>query len=236
MPLPKLDTPVYSVELPSTGEEVKYRPFLVKEQKVLMMAQESQDNKQMVDMMGKLIESCTFKKIDADKAPMFDIEYLFLKMRAKSIGETISLDVLCEDDGKTKVPVEINIDDVHPQITENHSNIIPITENIKLHLRYPLLKDQYLLVDDSKSDVQRVFDLLHRCVHEIHDGDVVYKRVDITNKDLEQFVDQMTTEQFEMVMEFFSGMPKLRHVIEVVNPKTKVTNHVILEGLASFLG
>ena len=235
MALPKLDTPTYEVKLPSTGEPIKFRPFLVKEQKVLMMAQESKDTKQIIDTMGELVKSCCFESIDIQQIPMFDIEYLFLNMRAKSVGEVISLNLLCEDDGKTRVPVEINIEDIHPQITDEHTNVIQLTESISLHLRYPLLKDQAMLMNESETDVQKVFGMLHQCIEEIRDGDTIYYKTDMTRKDLEQFVDQLSTNQFEDILEFFNSMPKLRHIVEIENPKTKVKNTIVLEGLSDFL-
>ena len=235
MALPKLDTPTYEVKLPSTGEPIKFRPFLVKEQKVLMMAQESKDTKQMINTMGELVKSCCFESIDIQQIPMFDIEYLFLNMRAKSVGEVISLNLLCEDDGKTRVPVEINIEDIHPQITDEHTNVIQLTESISLHLRYPLLKDQAMLMNESETDVQKVFGMLHQCIEEIRDGDTIYYKTDMTKKDLEQFVDQLSTNQFEDILEFFNSMPKLRHIVEIENPKTKVKNTIVLEGLSDFL-
>ena len=166
---------------------------------------------------------------------MFDIEYLFLNMRAKSVGEVISLNLLCEDDGKTRVPVEINIEDIHPQITDEHTNVIQLTESISLHLRYPLLKDQAMLMNESETDVQKVFGMLHQCIEEIRDGDTIYYKTDMTKKDLEQFVDQLSTNQFEDILEFFNSMPKLRHIVEIENPKTKVKNTIVLEGLSDFL-
>ena len=235
MALPKLDTPTYEVKLPSTGESIKFRPFLVKEQKVLMMAQESKDTKQIINTMGELVKSCCFESIDIQQIPMFDIEYLFLNMRAKSVGEVISLNLLCEDDGETRVPVEINIEDIHPQITDEHTNVIQLTESISLHLRYPLLKDQAMLMNESETDVQKVFGMLHQCIEEIRDGDTIYYKTDMTRKDLEQFVDQLSTNQFEDILEFFNSMPKLRHIVEIENPKTKVKNTIVLEGLSDFL-
>ena len=234
MALPKLETPTYELELPSTGEKIKYRPFLVKEQKVLMIAQGSSDEKVINNSIGTLVGNCTFDKIDPTKSPMFDIEYIFLKLRSKSIGETVQLNITCPDDNKTTVPVKINLDEVNVQMTAGHTNIVDLTNNIKLYLRYPLLNDMQKLEGDT--EVDKVFNILINCIHEVHHGDKIYNSVDVTKKDLETFVDQMTTEQLKNVMDFFDTMPKLRHAIQVTNPKTKKKGEVVVEGLQNFLG
>ena len=234
MGLPRIDTPTYTLELPSTGEEIKYRPFLVKEQKILMMAEESEDEGQMIDTVGKLVTSCTFNKVDIDNAPLFDIEYIFLKLRSKSVGETAQINIICPDDGKTSVPVTIKIDDINVQMTEDHTNKIDITDTITLYMGYPKLLD--ITKSSSKDDVQQMFNILNQCVKEIHYGDDIYHKIDITDKDLNEFIDQLSNQQFEQIMEFFNTMPKLRHVVEVTNPKTKVKSEVVVEGLQSFLG
>ena len=236
MALPKLDTPTYTLDLPSTGEKIKYRPFLVKEQKILMMAEESEDDKQMMDAIGKLVQSCTFDKIDVENAPLFDIEYIFLKLRSKSVGETVNLQITCPDDEKTVVPVKVKLDDIEVQMTDNHTNKIYITDSITLYMGYPKLSDLKNYDSDDSVQIQQMFNILNQCVKEIHYGDDIYHKIDITDKDLNQFIEQMTTGQFEKVMEFFNGMPKLRHVIKVTNPNTKKKNEVVVEGLQSFLG
>ena len=233
MALPKLETPTYELELPSTGEKIKYRPFLVKEQKVLMIAQGSNDEKVISNSIGTLVGNCTFDKIDPTKSPMFDIEYIFLKLRAKSIGETVELNVTCPDDNKTNVPVKINLDEVSVQMTAGHTNVVDLTNDIKLYLRYPLLNDMQKL--EGATEVDKVFNILLNCIHEVHHGDKIYNAVDVTKKDLETFVDQMTTEQLKGVMDFFDTMPKLRHAIQVTNPNTKKKGEVIVEGLQNFL-
>ena len=234
MALPKLDTPKYQLTLPSTGEMIDYRPMLVKEQKVIMMAQESDDQKEIMNGMADLISSCTFGKLDARNLPMFDVEYIFLKIRAKSVGEVIDLSVICPDDGVTSVVKRVNIGEIDLQINENHSNKIDITDNIKLYLNYPILSDMGLITDESDSDT--TFKMICRCFKELHSGDEVYHRVDIKDNDINEFLDQLNTEQFMGVTNFFETMPKLRHTIEVTNPKTNVTSEVLLEGLQSFLG
>ena len=234
MALPKLETPTYELSLPSTNEKIKYRPFLVKEQKILYMSQNSDDETTMADNVGQLVSSCTFNKIDPYISPMFDIEYIFLKIRSKSVGSEIEMRVTCPDDNKTTVPIKINIDDVDVQMTTGHSNEIQLTDKMKLVLRYPLLKD--MRSEKKVSDIEKVFDILVKCIHEVHDGDKVYNAVDVTKDDLNTFVEQMTTGQLELVMQFFDTMPKLRHVVKVTNPKTKVKSEVVVEGLQSFLG
>ena len=234
MALPKLETPTYELSLPSTNEKIKYRPFLVKEQKILYMSQNSDDETTMADSVGQLVSSCTFNKIDPYVSPMFDIEYIFLKIRSKSVGSEVELRVTCPDDNKTTVPVKINIDDIDVQMTTGHSNEIQLTDKMKLVLRYPLLKD--MKSDKKVTDIDKVFDILVKCIHEVHDGDKVYNAVDVTKDDLNTFVEQMTTGQLELVMQFFDTMPKLRHVVKVTNPKTKVKSEVVVEGLQSFLG
>ena len=233
MALPKLNAPTYELELPSTGEKIKYRPFLVKEQKVLMIAQGSSDEKTISNSIGTLVSNCTFNKIDPSKSPMFDIEYIFLKLRAKSVGETVELSVTCPDDNKTNVPVKINLDEINVQMTTGHTNIVNLTDDIKLHLRYPLLNDMQKL--EGETEVDKVFNILLNCIHEVHHGDKIYNAVDVTKKDLETFIDQMTTEQLQSVMDFFDTMPKVRHVIQVTNPNTKKKGEVVLEGLQNFL-
>ena len=235
MGLPKLDTPTYRLTLPSTGEEIQYRPFLVKEQKLLMMAQESESEQQVIDTVGNLVQSCTFENIDSGSSPLFDIEYIFLQIRGKSIGEKVELNVICPDDEKTTVPTEVDINDIVVQMTDGHTNEIEITDTVKLFLKYPILNDMKKIADDT-SQVEQIFEILTQCVHEIHYGEQIFSRIDINEKDITEFIDQLTGKQFEKIMEFFNTMPKLRHVIPVTNPKTEVKSEVVVEGLASFLG
>ena len=235
MALPKLNTPTYELVLPSTNEKIKFRPFLVKEQKVLLIAQESGKDDQVANAMGYLVRECTFGKVNPDTAPMFDIEYLFLRIRGKAVGETVELNVTCPDDDKTKVMTKVKLDDINVQMTAEHTNEIKLSDNIKMFLRYPLLSDMKGIIGDV-NDIERVFAILKKCINEIHHGDKIYNRVDITDKELEEFIDSMTNEQLQSVMDFFDTMPKLRHSIKVTNPKTKVKSEVVVEGLQSFLG
>jgi len=234
MALPRVNTPDYTLELPSTGEKVKYRPFLVKEQKILMMAQDTKDENELANAMSKLVSSCTHGTLDASTAPLFDIEYVFLKIRSKSVGSKVDLMVLCPDDEKTQVKVKLDLDDINVTMTDDHVNEVYITDDIKVVFRYPIL-DDIKSVSTNPNDVTRVFNVLNKCITEIHFNDDVYQKSDMTEKDINEFIDQLTAAQFEKMSDFFNSMPKLRHVVKVTNPKTKVKSEVVLEGLESFL-
>ena len=234
MALPKLDTPKYQLTLPSTGEKIEYRPFLVKEQKIILMAQESQDENQILNAVGDLVNSCTFGIIDAKKSPTFDIEYIFLKIRSRSVGETTSVNVVCPDDNETQVPVKINLDEIELLTNKDHKTNIQLTDKFTLNFRYPLMSDLYGI--DANDTTETSFALINKCVTSIQYGDEIYNRVDMTDAELNDFLEQMNSRQFAEVMDFFNGMPKLRHIIKVTNPKTKVQSEVVLEGLQSFLG
>ena len=234
MALPKLTAPEYEMELPSTSETIKYRPFLVKEQKLLLIAQESSDDKQISSAMGKLVSECTFGKIDAKFNPMFDIEYAFLKIRGKSVGETVELELICPDDEETSVKQKINIDDIVVQIKDDHSTEIALTDDISIDFRYPLIADMENLSELAPSQI--VFKLLANCVTSIRSGDEVHQKTDMSKKELDDFIDSFSNEQFEKVTNFFDTMPKIRHTVEITNPKTKVKSEVVLEGLENFLG
>ena len=233
MALPKLETPTYELELPSTGEKVKYRPFLVKEQKNLMLASESEDETQIQNALANLISECTFGKIDPYVVPMFDIEFLFLRIRGKSVGEKIELNVLCPDDNKTRAKVTINLEDIDVHMKANHNNEISVTDNITIFMRYPTLKDMNHITTDS-SDVGTIFSLIKRCVSEIHDEKTIHNRIDISEKEMEEFIDNLPSATFETLGEFFNSMPKVQHPIKVTNPKTKKKGEVIIEGIQSF--
>ena len=234
MALPKLNSPTYQLELPSTGKKIKFRPFLVKEQKILMMAQESKDENEVLNAMTSLVNDCTFGKIDATNSPMFDVEYIFLRIRAKSVGEKITLNLTCPDDEKTQVPYDLNLDDVNVTMDDEHTTEIKVNDTVTIHFRYPYLKDM-LGIPSTINETEKSFHILSNCIDSIHYGDDVYSRIDLTDKDVNEFVDQLTTEQFEKVMVFFNTMPKVRHTLTFVNPKTKAINEVVLEGLESFL-
>ena len=232
MSLPKLNTITYELDLPSTGETIKYRPFLVKEQKNLMIAQESEDTKQIENAFASIINDCTFGEIDPYKMPMFDIEYVFLRLRGKSVGEKIQLNVLCPDDEKTRVEVEVNLEDVDIQQNVNHSNVVEITDNISVIMKYPCLADMEGF--NASGQVESMFGMIKKCVHEIRDGEDTHHRIDMTDKELDEFIESMSSEQFEKVSEFFETMPTVKHEVEVTNPNTKVVSKVEIEGMNSF--
>ena len=235
MALPKLETPTYELEQPSTGKKIKYRPFLVKEQKTLMMAQESGDEKQIKDSLASLISNCTFEKIDPYTVPLFDVELLFLRIRGKSVGEKVDLNLLCPDDNETTVNKTINLEDIDVNMKDGHTNKIDITDKIKIIMKYPTLNDMIDMSSDI-SDVEEVFTMIKRCVHEIHDGKKVYNKIDMSDNELEEFIDSLTGVKFEEVTNFFQTMPKVQHAIEVKNPKTKKKGEVIIEGIQNFFG
>ena len=232
MALPKLNSSTYELELPSTGEKLKYRPFLVKEQKTLMIAQESEDDKQIENAFAQIITDCVLDDVDPYIMPMFDIEYIFLKIRGKSVGEKVKLNLLCPDDEKTRVDVEIDLEEVDVQMPVDHNNIVNLTDDIKLIMKYPSLKD--MTGFDPDGQIKSMFDMMKSCVHEIHDGETVHHKIDIQDNDLEEFIDSMSTENFQNLSGFFETMPKLMHVVEVTNPVTKKKSEIPIEGLQSF--
>ena len=234
MALPRVNNPTFELELPSTGEKIKYRPFLVKEQKILLIAQESKDDGQIANTISELVTACTFGKVDPKTAPMFDVEYIFLKVRTQSVGSKVEMVVTCPDDGKTTVPVKIDLDDINVTMTDDHTNEVMITDTIKLSFRYPILEDM-MNIDADAPEIERVLQIMSKCIQTFEYGDDVYQRGDVSEKEIEDFVGELTTSQFEKLVEFFNTMPKLRHVITVTNPKTKKKNEVVLEGLQSFL-
>jgi hypothetical protein len=234
MALPKLETQVYELEQPSTGEKIKYRPFLVKEQKTLMMASESGDELQIRDALAGVINGCTFEKIDPFTIPMFDVEYLFLRIRGKSVGEKIELNLLCPDDGETRVKTTLNLEDVGVNQKLGHTSEISITDKIKIIMNYPTINQMVGLKSDGDEGINQVIDMMKRCIHEVHDGETVHSKIDMSESDLDEFIESLTTEQFESLGAFFDTMPKVAHSIEVTNPKTKKKGQVVIEGIQSF--
>ena len=234
MALPKLETPTYTLLMPSTDEEIKFRPFLVKEQKRMLMAQESEDSTEMVDAVNQLIQDCTFNKVDTEKIAMFDAEYIFLQIRSKSVGSKVDVQVTCPDDKETKVPVNIDLDDIKVAMMEEHTNEIQLTPEIKIVFKYPLLST-FTKYTKSSDTAKMIFDLTADCIEEVHFNDEVTNKVDMSKKELDEFLESLSTEQFGMLVKFFETMPRLRHRIEVTNPKTEVTSEVMLEGIQSFL-
>ena len=234
MALPKLQSQVYELEQPSTGEKIKYRPFLVKEQKVLMMASESGDEKQIRDSLAGIISSCTFEKVDPFTVPMFDVEFLFLRIRGKSVGEKIELNLLCPDDGETRVKTTLNLEDVGVNQKLGHTSEISITDKIKIIMRYPTLNDMVGMSGEKEAGFDEVLSMMKRCIQEVHDEETVHCKVDMSESDLTEFIESLTTEQFQGLADFFDTMPKVAHSIEVTNPKTKKKGEVVIEGIQSF--
>ena len=237
MALPKLDIPTFTLELPSTQEEIKYRPFLVKEQKTLMILQESENKKDIMNGMISLVDGCTFGVLNVAQMPVFDFEYIFLKIRCKSVGETAELNVLCPDDEQTRVPVTVNLDEIDVQLNDEHSKTIDISEKIKMILRWPAVKDvENMNFDTSSNLVDHVMELTQKCVTEITDGDKIYNRSEMSEKELSEFIDMLSPDIFGKIGDFFETMPKLTHVMNVKNPNTNKDNEIVLQGLENFFG
>ena len=237
MPLPKIATPTYELELPSTGETIQYRPFLVKEEKLLLIALESEDTKQITTAIKTVIKNCILSKnIKVESLPTFDIEYLFLNIRGKSVGEEIEVNIICPDDSETQVSVNINLDDIQVQKDENHNNKIKLDDSIMMEMRYPSL-DQFIKNNFDLSDknvMDQSFDLIGSCIDKIYTEDEVWSSGDVTKKEIADFLESMNSSQFKDIEKFFETMPKLSHTVKVTNPVTQVESEVVLEGLASF--
>ena len=240
MPLPKINTPTYELELPSTGKKIKYRPFLVKEEKILLMALESEDMKQISNGIVQILNDCILTRgVKVESLATFDIEYLFLNVRAKSVGETVEVNVTCPDDGETTVEMEIEIDSIKIQKNKDHKNIIKLDDKYSMKLRYPSF-DQFIdnnfEVNDNVSDVNKSLDMITSCIEMVYDEEESWSASDCSKEELSEFVDQLNSKQFKQIETFFTTMPKLSHTIVVKNPNTGVESEVVLEGLANFFG
>ena len=239
MPLPKIATPTYELELPSTGQTVKYRPFLVKEEKLLVLALESEDTKQITTAIKAVLKSCVLTKgIKVEHLPTFDIEFLFLHIRGRSVGEEVELNVICPDDKETQVKVTLNLDDIKVEKNEEHEGKIKLDDNLMMELKYPSL-DQFIKNNfdfDEGNRMEQSFDLIGACIDKIYNEEEVWAAADCTKKEVKEFLESMNSSQFKEIEKFFETMPKLQHTIKVINPKTKVESEVVLEGLASFFG
>ena len=237
MPLPKIATPTYSLELPSTGKPVSYRPFLVKEEKLLVLALETEDTKQITTAIKAVLRNCILTKgVKVEALPTFDIEFLFLNIRGKSVGEDLEVNIICPDDGKTSVPVSINLDDIVVQKSEKHTNQIKLDTKIMMEMKYPSL-DEFIKNNFDFNDTNQMdqsFKLIASCIDKIYTEDDVWASEDCTKKEMNDFLESMNSQQFKEIEAFFETMPKLSHTIKVTNPKTKVKSDVVLEGLASF--
>lgn len=238
MPLPKSTTPVYELELPSTQKKIKYRPFLVKEEKVLILALESEDMKQITESVKNVLSSCIMTRgVKVDELSTFDIEYLFLNLRGKSVGEIIDVIVTCPDDEETTVNVKINIDDIQVQSNPEHSRDIKLDDELILRMKYPSL-NEFVKNNFANGDVgmDQGFEIIANCIEQVYTEEESWNSSDCTKKELLEFVENLTTSQFSKVEQFFLSMPKLTHKIQVKNPNTGVENEITLEGLASFFG
>ena len=237
MPLPKIATPTYELELPSLGKTIKYRPFLVKEEKLLLIALESEDSKQITTAIKTVLKGCIISKgIKVESLPTFDIEYLFLNIRGKSVGEELEVSVICPDDEETRVKKMINLDDIHVIKNDDHTNKIKLDDTLMMEMRYPSL-DQFIQNNfEFKGNVSmdQSFDLIATCIDKIYNEEEVWTAADCSKKEMNDFLESMNSSQFKEIESFFDTMPKLSHTIKVKNPKTKVESDVVLEGLASF--
>ena len=237
MPLPKIATPTYELTLPSTGKPVQYRPFLVKEEKLLVIALESEDNKQITTAIKAVLKACVLTKgIKVESLPTFDIEYLFLNIRGKSVGEELDVNIICPDDDTTEVGVKIDLDDIQVQRSEAHTNKIKLDDNLMMEMKYPSL-DEFIKSNfdfNDKNQMDQSFQLIASCIDKIYTEDEVWATADCTKKEVNEFLESMNSSQFKEIEKFFDTMPKLKHTITITNPKTEVESEVVLEGLASF--
>ena len=237
MALPKLTTPTYELEVPSTDEKIQYRPFLIKEEKILLIAMESGKNEDIVEAIKQIVSECTFNKLKISTMPMFDVEYIFLQIRAKSVGEVSKLKLLCRDDNKTYADVEVNLPDVKVQVDDKHTNKIELTKDMGMVMSYPTI-DSFKESGITTINASNMLDVISACIKEIYEekGEKVYQAKDQTKKELTEFIESLNTKQFQKIQQFFDTMPKLKHTVKVKNPKTKKENEVTLFGLQDFFG
>lgn len=237
MPLPKISTPTYHLELPSSGQEIQYRPFLVREEKLLVLALESEDTKEITTAIKNVIKACIKNKdIKVEELPTFDIEYLFLNIRGKSVGEEIEVNILCPDDGESYAKTNIAIDEIEVQRDDKHTNKIQLDDELTMEMKYPSL-DQFIKNNfdfNAQTGLDQSFELVAACIDKIYNEEEVWDSAETTQKEMMEFLDQMNSSQFKKIEQFFDTMPKLSHEVEVMNPNTKVKSKVVLEGLASF--
>jgi len=238
MPLPKITAPTYELVLPSSDRKVRYRPFLVKEEKLLIIAMESEDTKQITEAVKNVLKNCILTRgIKVEKLATFDIEYLFLNIRGKSVGEDVEVMITCPDDGETQVPYLINLDDIKIVTSDDHNKDIKVDDTLSIRMKYPSM-DEFIKnnFDVSDMDIDDTFKLIASCIEQVYSEEESWSASDCTNKELVDFIDQLGSKQFKEIEKFFQTMPKLSHTLKVVNPKTKVENEILLEGLQSFFG
>ena len=235
MALPKLTTPTYELEVPSTDEKIKYRPFLVKEEKILLIAMESGKQADIITAIKDIVTECTFGKVDLGRMPMFDVEYIFLNIRAKSVGEVSTLKLLCPDDKETYVNVDIDLSAIMVQVDEGHNPKIELTDKMGMFMTYPSI-DSLSGTGITDINASNMLDVIGSCILQIYDkkGEEVFDVKDQTKKEISEFVESLNTKQFQEVQKFFDTMPKLKHTVEIDNPKTKVKSKVVLQGLNDF--
>ena len=227
MALPILDTATYELTLPSSDVQVKYRPFLVKEEKILLLAMESEETAQVTKALKEIVHTCTFGTINVEALPTFDLEYIFLNIRAKSVGEVAKLKLLCPDDKETYANVEVDLSKVEVQVDDKHSNEIQINDKIKMVMKYPTINSFDPSVDATKLKTEQLFDIIADTVYEIYDGETVHKGVDYSKEEMKNFIESLTSEHFNKIQQFFNTMPRLQHELEIENPKTKVKSKVV---------
>ena len=237
MPLPTISTPTYELTLPSSNKKIKYRPFLVKEEKILIIAMESQDTKQIARAVKDVISKCILSKgIKVEKLSTFDIEYLFLNIRGKSVGEDVEVMVTCPDDNKTKVPTLIKLDDIKIKTSKEHSKDIRLDDNLTLRMKYPSMGEFVKNNFSVDMQVDDTFDLVCSCIEQVFSEEESWAASDCTKKELHEFLEQLDSSQFKKIEQFFETMPKLSHTLKVTNPNTKVESEIVLEGLQNFFG
>ena len=238
MPLPKISTPTYELVIPSTKKKIKYRPFLVKEEKILVIAMESQSDSEISNAVKDVLSSCIMSTdVKIDDLATFDIEYLFLNIRGKSVGEDVEVLITCPDDNKTKVPTLIKLDDIKMKISKDHSRDIRLDDNLTMRMKYPSMS-QFIRSNFSVDGMRAedTFDLVTSCIEQIYNQEESWSASDCTKEEMNEFLDQLNTTQFKEVERFFETMPKLSHTLKIKNPKTNVTSDIVLEGLSAFFG
>ena len=231
MTLPVINTPTYELEIPSTKETITFRPFLVKEEKILLIAMEEDNEKSIVRAVRQIVTNCTMDTVPVDSMPMFDLEYIFLNIRAKSVGEEVKINLLCPDDEETYVEVSIPLEEINVEFIEGHTNTIKLTDNISIQMSYPTFE---MIQIEGLDTTKGLFKLVGLCIHSVIEGETIHERTDFTEKDLNTFLDSMNSANFKDIQTFFETMPKLKHEVEFENPKTNKMQKATLEGMQSF--
>ena len=234
MTLPTINVPTYELKIPSTKEKIKFRPFLVKEEKILLLALESGEDATISIALKQIVNNCTFEKLVLDDLALFDLEYLFLRVRAKSVGEVAHIRVMCPDDGETYVEVDVPLEEIEVNFPDEHTNDIKITDTVGVTMGYPQFEDYYKEFDENEASIDYSMNLIRKSIKNIYEGEDIHEKVDFNDKELTGFLESLNTDQFTKLQNFFSTMPRLKYDVEVTNPKTEVKSTVTLEGLNSF--